>query len=487
MTKMKQLRLQGLIAVSMAAAIFLVPISGLAQTKIVYHANKYKTSDDVRLGREAAQQAEQQLPVLRDRVATNYLERVGQRLVANIPQEFQHPEFQYYFKIINVSDINAFALPGGPMYVNRGTIDAARNEGELAGVMAHELSHVALRHGTAQATKAAKYSLLAGIAGAAGTIFAGPAAGQLAQAPVVGYFLHYSREYETEADLLGARIMANAGYDPHDLANMFKTIERVSGGGGGGWFSDHPNPKNRYEKINQEAQYLRVDNRTTDNIEFRRIQERLRGMGGAPTTAEATREGRRYPVDNQPRDNDRDADGRRYPANGRDRDIRPAGNVAYPSTRYLNYTELGFLRLKAPDNWRELRESDSSIWFVPEGGYGQVGGQQVYTHGINFNVAQSQGQGLRIANEQKVNELLQSNRSMRQNGRAVGTNTGTRYWLRTEFTSTNEATGHTETIALSSTLLRNGEVLFIATVVPQNDAGRFQSAFANILNSLQIN
>ena len=214
-------------------------------------------------------------------------------------------------------------------------------------------------------------------------------------APFVGYFLHYSREYETEADLLGARIMAGAGYDPRDLANMFKTIERVSGGGGGGWFSDHPNPKNRYEKINQEAQYLRVDNRITDNTEFRRIQERLRGMGRAPSTAEATREGRRYPADNQPRDNDRDPDGRRYPANGRERDIRPSGNVAYPSTRYLSYSELGSLRLKAPDNWRELRESDSSVWFIPEGASGEVGGQQVYTHGINFSLAQSQGRGLR--------------------------------------------------------------------------------------------
>src|SRR5204863_7106669 len=128
--------------------------------------------------------------------------------VAAIPPEFQHPEFQYYFKVVNASDINAFALPGGPMFVNRGMIQAARNEGELAGVMAHELSHVALRHGTAQATKAQKYAIGAGIAGVLGTILAGPAAGQLAQAPIVGYFLHYSREYETEADLLGARIMS---------------------------------------------------------------------------------------------------------------------------------------------------------------------------------------------------------------------------------------------------------------------------------------
>jgi len=489
MTVKKHSSRHSLIALLAIATIFLLPISGFTQTKIVYHANKYKPDDDVKLGREAAQQAEQQLPVLRDRQATDYLSSVGQRLVDAIPPEFQHPEFHYYFKIMNVSDINAFALPGGPMYVNRGTIDAAHNEGELAGVMAHELSHVALRHGTAQATKAEKYSLLAGLAGIAGTIVAGPAAGQLAQAPVVGYFLHYSREYETEADLLGARIMARAGYDPHDLANMFKTIERVSGGGGGGWFSDHPNPKNRYEKINQEAQYLRVENPLTDNTEFRRTQERLRGLGRAPSTADATREGRRYPVDDggQPRDNRRDPNDGRYPDNRRQPDNLPSGRVDYPSSRYQTYSELGLLRLKAPDNWRELRESDSSVWFVPEGAYGQVRGQQVFTHGINFSVANAQGQSLRTANDQMVSNLLQTNRSMRQVGRSQGSNTGTRYWMRTEFTNVNEATGRTETIALAATLLRNGNVLFISTVAPQNDLGRFQSAFVNILNSLQIN
>src|SRR5712671_7930273 len=221
----------------MAVAIFMTPLAIFAQTQIVLHANRYKPSDDVKLGRQAAAEAERQFPLLRDEVVNAYVERVGQRLVAAIPPEFQHPEFHYYFKVLNASDINAFALPGGPMYVNRGMIQAARTEGEMAGVMAHELSHVALRHGTAQATKAQKYAVGAGIAGILGTILAGPAAGQLAQLPIGAYFLKYSREYETEADLLGARIMANAGYDPRDLANMFRTIE-AQGGGGGGFLSD---------------------------------------------------------------------------------------------------------------------------------------------------------------------------------------------------------------------------------------------------------
>src|SRR2546426_10340545 len=279
----------------LSTAIFIMPVSAIAQTKISYHPNKYKTQDDVKLGRQAAAEAEQQFPLLRDAEVTNYVEGIGQRLVASIPAEFQHPEFRYYFKVINARDINAFALPGGPMYVNRGMIEAARTEGEMAGVMAHELSHVALRHGTAQATKAQKYAVGAGVAGILGTIFGGPGAGQAAQAAVAVPFLRFSREYETEADLLGARIMANAGYDPRDLANMFRTIER-QGGGGGGFLSDHPSPTNRNARINQEAQLLRVNTAArTDDREFFSVQERLRGYPRAQTMAEIQRNGQRYP------------------------------------------------------------------------------------------------------------------------------------------------------------------------------------------------
>src|SRR6266480_6729964 len=279
-----------------AIAVVTSSLTAFAQTKISYHPNKYKPSDDVRVGRQAAAEAERQFPLLRDAEATAYVESVGQRLVAAIPPEFQHPEFRYYFKVLNARDINAFALPGGPMYVNRGMIEAARTEGEMAGVMAHELSHVALRHGTAQATKAQKYGLLAGILGIGGQILGGPAgaAAQVAGQGVGVYFLKFSREYETEADLLGSQIMARAGYDPHDLANMFKTIEQQSGGGGGGFMSDHPSPANRYARINQEAQYLRVENPIRDTRDFALLQARLRGMPRAPSMQEIARSGQLY-------------------------------------------------------------------------------------------------------------------------------------------------------------------------------------------------
>src|SRR6476620_1437122 len=245
------------IVVSIAAT----PLATYGQTPIKIHGNKFAPADDVKLGQEAASEAEKQMQLVRDPELGGYLERVGQRLAAAVPPEFQHPEFRYSFKVVNAKDINAFALPGGPMYVNSGMIAAARSEDEMAGVMAHEISHVALRHGTAQVTKAQKWQMLSGIMGMGGQILGGPL-GSIAQMGSQGvgvYLKKFSREYETEADLLGARIMANAGYDPREWANMFKTIESQGGSGGPGFLSDHPSPKDRYAKINQEAQALKIN------------------------------------------------------------------------------------------------------------------------------------------------------------------------------------------------------------------------------------
>jgi hypothetical protein len=395
-------------------------------------------------------------------------------LVNSIPREFQHPEFQYYFKIVNARDINAFALPGGPMYVNRGMIEAARTEGEMAGVMAHELSHVALRHGTAQATKAQKYGLLAGILGIGGAIVGGPAgaAAQVASQGVGVYFLKFSREYETEADILGARIMADAGYDPHDLANMFKTIERQSGGSSGGFLSDHPSPSDRYARINQEAQYLRVSNPISQTREFNRIQERLGSMGRAPSMQEIAQGGQRYPTGETTGN---------YPSNP------PRGSVRYPSTRYQNFSEFGGgVRVSVPNNWRELADSNS-VWFSPEGAYGQYQNQVIYTHGVNLGVAQTQNRGLQQATQEFVNGLVQSNPNMRQRTNWQRTTIAGRTGLTTSLASINEATGQTENVTLITTQLRNGQLFYMIAVAPQNESASYQTAFRNVLNSLQIN
>ena len=122
-------------------------------TRLEMPKNKYKIEDDVQLGRQEAAKAEQQLPLLRYQEIEDYVNEIGQKLVGAIPREFQQPSFHYTFRVVNSSEINAFALPGGPMFVNRGMIEAAKTEGEMAGVMGHEISHVILRHATAQATR----------------------------------------------------------------------------------------------------------------------------------------------------------------------------------------------------------------------------------------------------------------------------------------------------------------------------------------------
>jgi Zn-dependent protease with chaperone function len=426
----------------MALAIFVMPYAAVAQTRIKLHSNRYSVAEDVQVGQQAARQVEQQMPILRDSVSTEYVEEVGRRLVAAIPPEFQHPGFRYYFRIVNARDINAFALPGGPMYVNRGMIEAARTEGEMAGVMAHELAHVALRHGTAQATKAQKYSILAGIAGIAGAILGGPAVGQIGQAAVGAYFLKFSREYETEADILGAQIMARAGYDPRDLANMFRTIQRAGGGSGGPEFlSSHPNPSNRYERINQEAAMLRVRQPLVENnAEFRQVQARLRSGGRAPTMAEIARSGQRYP------------DGGYYPEGG-----RVSNRVEYPSTSYRTYTQGNLFRVSVPSNWRELA-GGNTVWYAPEGAYGSVQNQAVFTHGVNIGVARTSSRYLNQATDEFIRSLVQSNSRLRQqSGYQRGTLAG-RNALAITLSNINEATGRQEIITVYTTQLRSGEL-----------------------------
>src|SRR5205085_5236195 len=204
---------------------------------------------DVEAGQQSAAEAEQQLPILNDSQVNSYINQIGQRLAANAGG----PQFQYRFRVVNQADINAFALPGGLIYINRGVLDTARNEGEVAGVMAHEISHVALRHGTHQASKAylaqAGISILGGILGGkvgAGTAQIINAVGGLG---LNALFLKYSRDIETQADVRGSQILTASGYSPADMVNFFKTLESVDPSKKTNWMADHPAPPDRIARI----------------------------------------------------------------------------------------------------------------------------------------------------------------------------------------------------------------------------------------------
>jgi predicted Zn-dependent protease len=207
----------------------------------------------IQLGFQAASKVYEQMPVLPDGTSeTQYVRKLGQKLVATIPSQFSWP---FMFHVIPQKEINAFALPGGPMFVNIGTITAASSEAELAGVMAHEMAHVYMQHSAKLAGKAQTTATIAGIAEAVLGATTHGAVGSLAQTGVKfgaeGLTLKYSRTDEAQADAVGTIILYKAGYNPQAMADFFKKLA-AQGSSGPQFLSDHPNPGNREAVIQKE-------------------------------------------------------------------------------------------------------------------------------------------------------------------------------------------------------------------------------------------
>jgi Zn-dependent protease with chaperone function len=462
------MRVSGLSAVVLAAVVSAQAAS--AQTVIKPPKNKYTPAQDVQLGQEAAAQVEQQLPILHDDNVTSYVQEIGRRLVDSIPADQRHPEFKYTFKVVNVREINAFALPGGPMYVNRGMIEQAKTEGEVVGVLAHEMSHVALRHGTAQATKATKYEM-GTIAGAVlGAIVGGQTGSIIAQGTQFGLgtaFLRFSREFEKQADIEGAQIMARAGYDPRDMANMFKTIEAQGGSGGPQWLSDHPNPGDRYTYINKEAESLHLQNVRNDNNGFQSVKARLAKMPPAPTTEQATKNG----------------GGRRGPSG-------PAappmtGNVPRPSSGFKAYNEGNLFRISVPSNWREL-PGNNSVTFAPDGAYGTADQQSVFTHGAQVGLARNETHDLQTATDELLQSLAQSNPRLRQSSGYSRVSIGDRAGVTTTLDNVSDATGRNERINVFTTLMQDGTLFYLIGVAPDNEFSSYEPVFHKVASSVQF-
>src|SRR4051812_48026374 len=212
------------------------------------HSTVFMSRDqDVELGQQAAQQAMQQYPVLPDSdPLTQYVSRLGQSMVQYVPQ----PSYPYKFRVVNQKEINAFALPGGPVFVNVGTIQSADNEAQLAGVIAHEMGHVYMRHGAQMVSNQMKAQIPLGVLGAILGSGAGAQVAKMgAQLVASGLLLKNSRSAESEADAVGARVLYMAGYNPKSMSDFFHKLEQEGGAGGPQLLSDHPNPGNRAAAI----------------------------------------------------------------------------------------------------------------------------------------------------------------------------------------------------------------------------------------------
>jgi predicted Zn-dependent protease len=264
--------------------------AGVASAAPASAINLFSERQEVELGQRAAADAERQLPMLRDSQVEGYVNAIVRTLAAAAPG----PRFPYRARVVNASDINAFALPGGYIYVNRGLIEAVRNEGELAGVLAHEMAHVAERHGTEQVTKS--YGVQAG-AGLLAQILAGRDRRLGLGEQVVGslglnaLLMKFSRNSEVEADRVGAQMMARAGYDPMAMASFFDLLQQQRGRNPSAvaqFFSSHPSPGNRSATIRTAAQQLgRGRGRRVGNLQA--VQSRLDRMPNAPRRSAALR------------------------------------------------------------------------------------------------------------------------------------------------------------------------------------------------------
>ena len=452
------------------ALVLTTAIAAPAQTPITPDNNKYSPADDVQLGQQAAAEARQQLPMLDDERVDEYVEDVGRRLVAAIPPQYRHDEFRYTFEVVNQKEINAFALPGGPMFLNRGMIDAAKNEAEMAGVMAHEISHVALRHGTAQATKGEKFQIGAVAGQILGAIVGGTAGSIIAQGSQFGlgaYFLKYSREYEREADLLGAQILARAGYDPRQMANMFRTIQAQGGGGGPEWLSSHPDPGNRYEAIVREAESLKASGRTELTGDFASMQQRIDGMSPALTAeqiAQRQQQGGNRPVG----------------TGGR------AVNVEPPSGQFRSYQPGSFMKISVPANWKQMGGSNA-VTYAPEGAVfpGQNGGS-AFTHGVQIGVAGKGSGNLQRDTDALLQSFARTNPQLRRSGGYSRVSVDGRQGLATNLVNVSEVTGAREVVHLTTTQLPDGSVLFMLGVAPEQDARTYLNTFGRIRQSIDI-
>jgi len=435
------------------------------------------------LGRQAMAEVYQQIPVLPDSSPqTQYIRQLGKRLAGVIPQEYSWP---FEFHVIPQKDINAFALPGGPMFVNVGAIVAAENEAELAGVMAHEMSHVYMQHSAKQASKAQWTSLL----GALGGLFGGGAAGNLARLGIqLGagtLMMKYSRGDEAQADAVGAIILYKAGYNPKALADFFEKLERQGGGGGPQFLSDHPNPGNRQAAIEKEVSNWPPKNYVSNSQAFVRAKQ---DAGAVKTyTGEQIAEGSKQGV---------------WAQQNRQSGVIPPnlpssegarGNLAdvsFPQVRPArNLTQLqhSAFSISYPENWQISGDRQSAVTIAPQAGVGEG----AIAYGVVIGGAQDPNAGsLDQATADLVQTLQQSNPGLRVSAKAENIEVNGLQAQSVNLTGVSPMQQNGEALRERNWLVTvarpRGGLLYLVFIAPDRDFGQLRSTYEQMLNSLQL-
>jgi beta-barrel assembly-enhancing protease len=421
--------------------------------------NLFSKQDDVQIGQENSKQVLQQYEVVKNRFLQEYVQRIGQKL-ASAP-EAKASGFDFTFTVLNVDQVNAFALPGGPMFIYTGLLKATDNEAQLAGVMGHEMSHVILRHGTHEATKANGISLLAGgigaMLGGGGTL-----AGKLAQAGLGlganSVILKFSRDAETEADALGSHLMAEAGYNPIQMAKFFEKLN-ASGGQQLQILSDHPNPGNRQAAIEAEMKTLPTRQYGYDSGQFARVKQELAGLPAPPKRNQTAT-------------------------------VAPGAAVPAPSSdpgssdEWKSYQGPGFT-IRYPRSWQAFGESNApAVTLAPRDGVvSQNGSTQIgFGAAIGQFAPQSGRTDLKTATVDLIRKLQQENAQM--NVVSGPQSTSLRAGLPALATTmrSNSAFGGVETDTLV-TVMRQQRLWYIVFIAPEKDQPRVETTFRQMLDS----
>ena len=330
-----------------------------------------------------------------------------------------------------------------------------------------------LRHGTAQATKGQKFQLGALAGQVLGAVIGGRTGAVVSQGSQLGLgtvFLKYSREYEREADLLGAQLMARAGYDPRAMARMFETIERQGGSGGPEFLSDHPNPGNRVQAINREADMLQVRGGRGTTGDMQAIHARLRELPPAPTL------GAGRPV----------AAGAAEPARGPVGTSGRNARIEPPSGDWRTYQPGDFLRISVPANWSQV-SGGNTVTFAPRWRLrrrARTDSRRSRT-AIEVGVTRANGNSLQQQTEQLLQSFAQSNPQLRRQSGYARASIGGRQGLTTTLSNVSEVTGETEAVNVSTVQLRDGSVLFLIGVAPTDEARTYLNTFSRIRQNVR--
>ena len=448
--------------------------------------------DQEKLGLQAAGEVYKQMPVLPDSSPlTQYVQRLGKRLVAQIPQQYSWP---YQFHVIEQKEINAFALPGGPMFINVGTIAAAQNEAQLAGVMAHEMSHVYEQHSAKAATSTKR--TIAEILGAAGGILGGSAIGDLARAGIqfgAGTLLmKYSREDEAQADSVGAIIMYKAGYNPQELANFFEILNK-QGGSPPQFLSDHPSPGNRSAAIDKEIRNWPRKSYQATSSDFQNANSTAKKTPSytAQEIADGAKTGRwaRENMQNGavPESMKQTVSAAANPASAGSPETM--SNITLeqvkPSSNFTQASGNGFT-ISYPSNWATA-SGQNSLTIAPKAGVGQ----NAIAYGVVISGVQDpHANSLDQAAQDLIQNLQQSNPGMRQNGSirtaSVNGTQGREVDLSSASPIQQNGSPLPERDRLVLVPASNGNFLYLIFIAPERDFGALEPTFEKMLGSLRM-